>query len=155
MKKLLFIAALLLSISIFSQQGVDSIYIPQYDKSFDEQGFQYAATSVDGKRYYVKIDKTQKLFDKTIMSVDVWVKYNYTSKTKGKNGKSKKIDTGHYLEYMNFDCSGKTYTGGEILQYNSTGKLINRDEKFSNITRRIVPGSVSEGLFDAVCHKTN
>lgn len=155
MKKLLFITALLLSISIFSQQGVDSIYTPQYDRLFDEQGFQYATTSVDGKKYYVKIDKTQKLFDKTIMSVDVWVKYNYTSKTKGKNGKSKKSDTGHYLKYMSFDCSGKTYTGGEILQYNSTGKLVNRDERFSNITRRIVPGSVSEGLFEAVCHKTN
>ncbi|MDC8102608.1 surface-adhesin E family protein [Chryseobacterium rhizosphaerae] len=155
MRKLLFITALLLSISIFSQQGVDSIYIAQYDKLFDDQGFQYATTSIDGKRYYVKIDKSQKLFDKTIMSVDIWVKYNYTSKTKGKNGKSKKTDIGHYLEYVSFDCTGKTYTGGEILQYNSTGKLINRDERFSNVTRRIVPGSVSEGLFEIVCRKIN
>ncbi|REC75833.1 hypothetical protein DRF60_15085 [Chryseobacterium elymi] len=155
MKKLLFITALLLSISMFGQQAVDSIYIPQYDKTLDEQGFQYVTTSVDGKRYYVKVDKSQKLFDKTIISVDVWVKYNYTSKTKGKNGKLKKIDTGYYLEYMNFDCTGKAYTGGEVLQYNSIGKLINRDERFSNITRRIVPGSVSEGLFEAVCHKIN
>lgn len=39
MKKLLFIAVLLTSVSIFGQERVDSVYVPQYNKEYDEQGF--------------------------------------------------------------------------------------------------------------------
>lgn len=155
MKKLLLIVVLFPSVSIFGQERVDSVYVPQYNKEYDEQGFSYVTSSTDGKKYYMKIEKTQKLFDTTIMMADVWVKYNSPSKTKGKNGKSMKIEGGYYLEYMSFDCIGKMYSRGEILQYDSKGKLINTNSRFSHVTRKIVPGSVVEGLYETACYKTN
>ncbi|MGU3375218.1 surface-adhesin E family protein [Chryseobacterium sp. M5A1_1a] len=155
MKKLLFIAVLLVSVSIFGQEHVDSIYIPQYSKEYDEQGFFYATSSPDGKKYYLKIEKTQKLFDTTIMTADVWVKLYNSSKAKSENEKITKTGRGYYLEYMSFDCIGKMYSRGEILQYDSKGRLINTNNTFSHITRKVVPGTVNEGLYEAVCRRIN
>ncbi|WP_157885955.1 hypothetical protein [Chryseobacterium glaciei] len=155
MKKLLFITVLLVSISVFGQQGVDSVYVSQYNKEYDEQGFFYAMSSLDGKKYYLKIEKTQKLFDTTTMTADVWVKLYNSSKTKSKNEKLTKTGRGYFLEYMSFDCIGKMYSRGEILQYDSQGKLINTNNRFFHVTRKVVPRTVNEGLYEAVCRKTN
>ena len=156
MKKLLFIVVLFASVSIFGQERVDSVYVPQYNKEYDEQGFFYAVSSPNGKKYYVKIEKVQKLFDTTIMMADAWVKLYDSSKTsKGRKGKSMKIEGGYYLEYMSFDCIGKMYSRGEILQYDSKGKLININNRFSHVTRKVVPGTVNEGLYETVCRKIN
>lgn len=156
MKKLLFIAVLLASVSIFGQEHVDSIYIPQYSKEYDEQGFFYATSSPDGKKYYVKIEKAQKLFDTTIMMVDAWVKLYDSSKTsKDRGRKLTKTGRGYYLEYMSFDCIGKMYSRGEILQYDSKGRLININNRFSHVTRKVIPGTVNEGLYEAVCRRIN
>lgn len=104
----------------------------------------------------MKIEKAQKLFDTNIMMADAWVKLYDSSKTsKGRNRKSMKIEGGYYLEYMNFDCIGKMYSRGEILQYDSKGKLINTNNRFSNVTRKVVPGTVNEGLYEAICRKMN
>ena len=115
---------------------------------YSQDGFEYATTSKDGTDYYVKIvDDGSYGF-----GVKAWVKH--TNKTKSfKNKKGKMVTTGggYTLTLMEFSCNSKSYVVKQSVTYNKAGNVTSSDDMFSPISKEIVPGTVMEGIFDAVC----
>lgn len=118
--------------------------------SFSQEGFEYAITG-NGVDYYVKIESDVN--NNMGMYTDFWLKYdNPTKRIKLKNGKYTTKDGGYTLAYMTIWCSGKTHETKEITKYNSEGNVIARDD-FPTPSRKIIPGSVIEGIYKKVCRK--
>lgn len=117
---------------------------------FSQEGFEYAITGNEVD-YYVKIESD--VDNNMGIYTDFWLKYaNPVRRIKLKNGKYATKNGGYTLAYMTIWCSGKTHETKEITKYNNDGNVIARDD-FPTSARKIIPGSVIEGIYKKVCRK--
>ncbi|MBW8359593.1 MAG: hypothetical protein K0M63_07310 [Weeksellaceae bacterium] len=131
MKKLIFFFSVMLSMTTIKAQ----------------EGFQYAVTG-NGVDYYYRIEN-----DIMGISKQIWLKYDRPSKkVKTKSGKYVTKGGGFTMAYMEIGCSSKTHQTNNIINYDNNGNPTERDDT-PTFSKPIVPGSVIEGVYNAVCRK--
>ena len=112
-----------------------------------QEGFQYAVTG-NGVDYYYRIEN-----DIMGISKQIWLKYDRRSKkVKTKSGKYITKGGGFTMAYMEIGCSSKTHQTNNIINYDNNGNPTERDDT-PTFSKPIVPGSVIEGVYNAVCRK--
>lgn len=133
MRKVLILITIILSEYLYSQQD----------------GFQYAATDNKGVDYYLKLEG-DNLYG---LSQKVWIKHIDESKQiKSKKGKLISTDRGKVLTLFNISCQYNTYQILNTIKYNKNGDVI-WSNNIPSSTENVVPGSVMEGIYEAICTK--
>lgn len=128
MKLFLFFSLIFISTSVYSQ---------------DDQ-FIHVTTANDGSKVFVKYEG--KVYD----SKQFWLKMNNPSKTiKNKNGKLIKSGGGYLMRFFELNCSTKTYSASDGVEYNNSGKVVKKLYDIYN--DRVIPGSVMDGVYEYVC----
>ena len=114
--------------------------------SYAQDGFQYATTG-NGVDYYYRIENSGLLG----MYKEIWLKYDKpTKKVKTKSGKYVTRGGGYTMAFMEIGCSSKTHQTKNIINYDKNGNVTERDD-IPTFSKPIVPGSVIEGIYNAVC----
>ncbi|MDR6406109.1 MULTISPECIES: surface-adhesin E family protein [Chryseobacterium] len=133
MRKVLILITIILSAYLYSQQD----------------GFQYATTDNKGVDYYLKLEGNN-LYG---LSQKVWVKHIAESKQiKSKKGKLISTGGGKVLTLFDISCQYSTYQILNTIKYNKNGDVI-WSNNIPSSTENLVPGSVMQGIYEAICAK--
>lgn len=110
----------------------------------DENGFQFIGKSNDNIEYWIFIEAKEYLKTK------IWVK-TIKPKVKKKNGKGKYVIVGgnYSMSFINLNCHEKEYEIIEVIDYDSSGKVIKSYKSYS--LNKIVPGSIMDSVYVFSC----
>jgi hypothetical protein len=120
------------------------ILISQKSLSQNDE-FTYVASATDGTEVYVLYERDN------YGTKEFWVKMVKPVKTvKNKKGKFIKSGGGYTLAFFKMDCSTKTYSTSDGVEYNRNGQVVNRS--FIDVyDEKVIPGSVLSAVYKFVC----
>ncbi len=122
------------------------LFIIICQKSFSQDDeFKYVASSRDGTEVYVLFERD------SYGTKEFWVKMVAPIKTiKNKKGKLIKTGGGYILTFFKMNCSSKTYSTSDGLEYNKEGEVIRRNF-FDVYNEKVIPGTILSGVYKYVC----
>lgn len=110
----------------------------------DENGFQFIGKSNDNIEYWTFVESKEYSITK------IWVK-SIKPKVKKKNSKGKYVFVGgnYTMSFINLNCSEKEYEVMDVIDYDSSGKVIKTYKSYS--LNKIVPGSIMDSVYFFSC----